>query len=368
MHDAAGRLNDRDAAVRAALALDPHRRRDARAGGALGRRGQRRRRSRNVDAPAAAARRRVSGARPLPRDEVRPGRIARDPVSGAGARDVGIPSALRADARSDRGRARAGAGRRVREVRPGRARGRSPAPRVRARSRATAARASGWRACWSQLGRRSEAAAELATLAGQLRRGGRRGRRAGRRARADAGPVLRRGGEAAGTRRSPRRPRPRRWPPRSATSCAAELEQVDFFLQQSLHDEARVGARRAGPALPGRSADRREARGDRARPSRRRRRAPSPATRARFPAAQRSPTIPHGPVAKLSVVRARGSRHARRPRHRLQADGPLRRRHRRVQAAAGGQGARGVRADDDRRMRRGEGGTGRGGWKVQGGA
>ena len=81
IHDAAGRLSDRDAAVRAALALDPHRRGDARDGGALGRRGRRGVGRAGRRPPPLPVGRCSSGAR---RAAARRGRVGRRDRSGTG--------------------------------------------------------------------------------------------------------------------------------------------------------------------------------------------------------------------------------------------------------------------------------------------
>ena len=120
----------------------------------------------------------------------------------------------------------------------------------------------------SQLGRRSEAAAELATLAAQLAGGTRRRRRAGGGARADPGSHRARRPPSCWAASSPRRPRPR--PGAARDDLATELEQVDFFMQQSLHEEARRRARRAGTAFSRRPTAGRETGGAGQRAARRR--------------------------------------------------------------------------------------------------
>ena len=80
----------------------------------------------------------------------------------------------------------------------------------------------------------------------------------------------------------------------------SELEQVDFFLQQSLHDEARAVLDELAQRFPGDPADRREAaaiaRAERAATA-------APVAGAGRDSRRRAAaaTIPHGPVAKLSA-------------------------------------------------------------------
>ena len=117
--------------------------------------------------------------------------------------------------------------------------------RVFALDPATAARASGWPACWSQLGRRSEAAAELAMLAGQLAEED-AATRAGRGAGADARSVLRRGGGGCSGARWPRRPTPEAVAAALTTSCAASWSRST----SSATVAARRGARRCWTSSP----------------------------------------------------------------------------------------------------------------------
>ena len=361
LHDAAGRLNDRDAAVRAALALDgidgETREMAARWGIAVSAV-----KMRNVNGPPPLPSA-VSGARPLPRNDG-PGGDRSGPVSGLAG--VGIPSASGlTPGLTEVGRVLAQADvfvkyglveravdhlRRVFALDP--------------RHRGARERLAG---VLAQLGRRSEAAAELAVLAAQLTEEDD----------SDAALVAERAltldpscASAAKLlgRAVAAPPAPEAVAAALSDELRSELEQVDFFLQQSLPDEARAVLDELARTVPGRPADRREADGDRARraggDTAACRRRPGGHSRQRAGGGD----DPARAGRQAEPVRARRSRHPRRPRHRLQGDGPLRRRHRRVQAPAGRQGARRVRADDDRRMRRGERRNGRSGWKVQGGA
>jgi tetratricopeptide (TPR) repeat protein len=247
LHDAAGRLNDRDTAMRAALALDgtdgETREMAARWGISVSAV-----RVRNVSSsgppPLPAA---VSGARPLPRSNEGPGGDRSGPVSGVAG--VGIPGASGlAPGLTEVGRVLAQADvfvkyglveravdhlRRVFVLDP-RHRG--------ARERLASV--------LSQLGRRSEAAAELAILAGQLAEEN------------DSDAVL--VAERALTldpscaaaanllgRAVAAPPAPEAVAAALSDELRSELEQVDFFLQQSLPEEARAVLDELAERFPG---------------------------------------------------------------------------------------------------------------------
>ena len=202
-----------------------------------------------------------------------------------------------------------------------------------------------------QTGRKREAAVELATLAGQLRAAGDDAApKVAERALA-LDPACAEAARLLGRRAAAPVPEPKA----TADELATELEQLDFFAQQSLHDEARAVLVDLEQRFPGHPL------------LAERRRAYASQGHGAIPGGG-APAAPSGPVAKLSAVGERRSGHPRRSRHRLQADGPPRRRHRGVQAAGGRQDARGLRLHDDRRVRRGQGGARRGGEALQGGA
>jgi tetratricopeptide (TPR) repeat protein len=238
LHDAAGRLNDRDAAVRAALALDPTdgetRELSARWGitvSAMKPRGV------NVSVPPPLPPG-ASGPRPLPRTEASfPGVERSGPVAGlAGVGISGISSVSGlTPGPNEIGRVLAQADVFVKYGLVERAvdhlrRVFALDPRHRgARERLASV--------LTQLGRRSEAAAELATLAGQL-------------AEEDAGdaalvaeraltldPSCAPAAKLLG-RQVAAPPAPEAVAAALNDELRGELEQVDFFLHQSLHDEA----------------------------------------------------------------------------------------------------------------------------------
>ena len=300
MHDAAGRLNDRDAAVRAALALD-------------GTNGETRELAGRWGVTVSAVRPRmmppplpagISGARPMPRAEAFPGADRSGPVPGLAAVGISGISAVAAIAGSS---------------------GLTPGPTEVARVLAQAdvfvkyglveravdhlrrvfaldPRHRGARerlaSVLTQLGRRSEAAAELATLAAQL----------AEEDASDAALVAERAltldpSCAAAAKLLGRKvaapPAPEAVAAALSAELRAELEQVDFFLQQSLHEEARSVLDELAQRFPGDPADRREARGA----SRRAENAADAATdQGAIPRADSNVSpVPHGPVAKLSV-------------------------------------------------------------------
>ena len=233
LHDAAGRISDRDAAVRSALALDPTdgETRELAARWGVATVSAVKPRSGPPPLPSSAT---ASGARPLatlPRDNSGP-LAGTSGLSGlAGLMGTTGGSGLTSGV-SDVGRVLAQADvfvkyglleRAVDHLRRVFA--------LDANHRGARERLAG---ILSQLGRRSEAAAELATLAGQL---------AGSNA-ADAAVVAERAltldpSCAAAARLLGRKPAAA-LPPEAARAddLQAELEQVDFFTQQSLHDEA----------------------------------------------------------------------------------------------------------------------------------
>jgi len=299
LHDAAGRLNDRDTALRAALALDPTdgetRELSARWGvtGISAMKSQ----ARQGPPPLPAA---ASGARPLPRVEMAPGAERSGPMGGLSGVGISGVSAVTGisgltPGPNEVGRVLAQADvfvkyglveravdhlRRVFALEP-----RHRGARERLASVLT------------QLGRRSEAAAELATLAAQLVEEDA----------ADAALVAERAltldpsCEAAAKllgRKVAAPPAPEAVAAALSDELRAELEQVDFFLQQSLHDEARSVLDDLAQRFPGdplidekRAAIARAERG-----------AASPAAElGAIPGANIAPAIPHGPVAKLST-------------------------------------------------------------------
>jgi len=308
LHDAAGRLNDRDTAMRAALAIDgtdgETREMAARWGIAVTPV-----KVRNVNTtstigppPLPSS---VSGARPLPRGETPgptpgPGIERSGPVSGLSGVGITGVSAVTgisglAPGLSEVGRVLAQADvfvkyglveravdhlRRVFVLDP-RHRG--------ARERLASV--------LSQLGRRSEAAAELAILAGQL----------AEEDDSDASLVAERAltldpsCEAAAKllgRKVTAPPAPEAVAAALNEELRAELEQVDFFLQQSLPDEARAVLDELAQRFPGDPLidEKRGAilRAERA--------AAQAEDHGAIPGGDRvAPTIPRGPVAKLSA-------------------------------------------------------------------
>jgi tetratricopeptide (TPR) repeat protein len=241
LHDAAGRLNDRDVAVRAALALDPTNgeTRELSARWGISKVSAVKARAMPPPVPASA-----SGARPLPRIEMSPGADRSGPVSGL----AGIGISALTPAPTEVGRVLAQADVFVKYGLVERAvdhlrRVFALDPRHRgARERLASV--------LSQLGRRSEAAAELATLAGQL-------------AEEDAGdaalvaeraltldPSCAAAAKLLG-RAVAAPPAPEAIAKALGDELRGELEQVDFFLQQSLPDEARAVLDELAQRFPG---------------------------------------------------------------------------------------------------------------------
>ena len=304
IHDAAGRLNDRDAALRAALALDPtdgETKELAARWGVSGGSAMSAQRARPTPPPLPAG---ISGARPLPRVEVAPGADRSAPMPGlAGAGVSGISGISAVTGISgltpgpnEVGRVLAQADVFVKYGLVERAvdhlrRVFALDPRHRgARERLASV--------LSQLGRRSEAAAELATLAGQLAEEND----------PDAALVAERAltldpSCAAAAKLLGRKvaapPAPEAIAAALSDELRAELEQVDFFLQQSLHDEARSVLDDLAQRFPGdplidekRAAI---ARAERAAGA-------AASEQGAIPGAgSASPAIAHVPVAKLSV-------------------------------------------------------------------
>ena len=171
IHDAAGRLNDRDASLRAALALDPtdgETKELSARWGVSGGSAMSSQRARPTPPPLPAG---ISGPRPLPRVEVAPGADRSAPVAAVAVAGVSGISAVTGisgltPGPNEVGRVLAEADVFVKYGLVERAvdhlrRVFALDPRHRgARERLASV--------LSQLGRRSEAAAELATLAGQL--------------------------------------------------------------------------------------------------------------------------------------------------------------------------------------------------------
>jgi tetratricopeptide (TPR) repeat protein len=293
LHDAAGRLNDRDAAVRAALALDgidgETREMAARWGIAVSAV-----KMRNVNAPPPLPSA-VSGARPLPRNDG-PGGDRSGPVSGLAG--VGIPGASGlAPGLTEVGRVLAQADvfvkyglveravdhlRRVFALDP--------------RHRGARERLAG---VLAQLGRRSEAAAELAVLAVQLTEEDD----------SDAALVAERAltldpscASAAKLlgRAVAAPPAPEAVAAALSDELRSELEQVDFFLQQSLPDEARAVLDELAERFPGDPLID-EKRTAIARAELAATPPPVVGDQGAIPGSERvAATIPHGPVAKLS--------------------------------------------------------------------
>jgi len=301
LHDAAGRLNDRDAAVRAALALDGTDGETREMAGRWGIAVSAVKRAPGMPPPLPGS---ISGARPLPRNEA-PGADRSGPMAGlAGVGISGVSSVSTVTGISgltpgpnEVGRVLAQADVFVKYGLVERAvdhlrRVFALDPRHRgARERLASV--------LTQLGRRSEAAAELAILAGQL----------AEEDASDAALVAERAltldpSCAAAARllgRSVSAP-----PAPEAVAAAlndelrGELEQVDFFLQQSLLDEARSVLDELAQRFPGDPlidekrgtilrVERAEAAAERAAEN-----------QGAIPGERAAPTIPHGPVAKLS--------------------------------------------------------------------
>ncbi len=299
LHDAAGRLNDRDAAVRAALALD-------------GTNGETRELAGRWGVAVSAVKPRmtppplpagISGARPLPRAEALPGADRSGPVpglAGVGISGISAVSALSGltPGPTEVGRVLAQADVFVKYGLVERAvdhlrRVFALDPRHRgARERLASV--------LSQLGRRSEAAAELATLAAQL----------AEEDASDAALVAERAltldpSCAAAAKLLGRKvaapPAPEAVAAALSAELRAELEQVDFFLQQSLHEEARSVLDELSQRFPGDPLidEKRVAitRAEQAADA-----ADAPTDQGAIPRADSNVSpVPGGPVAKLSV-------------------------------------------------------------------
>jgi tetratricopeptide (TPR) repeat protein len=296
LHDAAGRLNDRDVALRAALALDPTdgetRELSARWG---------------VSAVSAVKAARtatppplppgVSGARPLPRPEAFPGADRSGPVPGLAGVGISGVTALSGltPGPTEVGRVLAQADVFVKYGLVERAvdhlrRVFALDPRHRgARERLASV--------LTQLGRRSEAAAELATLASQL----------AEEDASDAALVAERAltldpSCAAAAKLLGRKvaapPAPEAVAAALSDELRGELEQVDFFLQQSLYDEAGSVLDELAQRFPGDPLID-EKRGAIARAEKA---AAAASDQGAIPKADSNVSpVPHGPVAKLSV-------------------------------------------------------------------
>ena len=295
LHDAAGRLNDRDAATRAALALDgtdgETREMAARWGIAVSAV-----KVRNVSMsgppPLPSA---VSGARPLPRNDG-PGVDRSGPVSGVAG--VGVPGASGlAPGLTEVGRVLAQADVFVKYGLVERAvdhlrRVFALDPRHRgARERLASV--------LSQLGRRSEAAAELAVLAGQLAEEGDTDAELVAERALTLDPSCAAAAKLLG-REVAAPPAPEAVAAALSDELRSELEQVDFFLQQSLPDEARAVLDELAERFPGDPLID-EKRGAIARAEMAATPPPVLGEQGAIPGSDRvAATIPHGPVAKLS--------------------------------------------------------------------
>src|SRR6185369_4203962 len=284
LHDAAGRLNDRDAAMRAALALDPtdgETREMAARWGIAAVNPVKVRPSSSASPPPLPPG--VSGARPLPRPEG-PGGDRSGPVPGLAG--VGLSGLTPGPTEVSRVLAQADVfvkyglvERAVDHLR----RVFALDPRHRgARERLASV--------LSQLGRRSEAAAELAILAGQLVEEDSPDATAIAERALTLDPSCAAAAKLLG-RKVAAPPAPEAIAAALSDELRAEMEQVDFFLQQSLHDEARSVLDDLAQRFPGdplidekRAAIARAERG-----------AASPAAElGAIPGASIAPAIPHG--------------------------------------------------------------------------
>jgi tetratricopeptide (TPR) repeat protein len=307
IHDAAGRLNDRDAAVRAALALDGI---DGETREMAGRWGIAvspvKRTSISMSAPPPLPGG-ASGARPLPRSEV-PGVDRSGPVGGvSGVSGVSSVSAIAAmpggsavtPGPNEVGRVLAQADvfvkyglveravdhlRRVFVLDP--------------RHRGARERLAG---VLAQLGRRSEAAAELAILAGQLAEEDSEDAQLVAERALTLDPSCAAAAKLLG-RAVAAPPAPEAVAAALNDELRGELEQVDFFLQQSLTEEARSVLDELAERFPGDPlidekrtaiirAERAAFAAEGALPAE---------VQGAIPSDTVQPTIPHGPVAKLS--------------------------------------------------------------------
>jgi tetratricopeptide (TPR) repeat protein len=287
IHDAAGRLNDRDVALRAALALDPTDGETKELSARWGITAISAVKARAAPPPLPVS---VSGARPLPRGEALPGADRSGSVPGLAS--IGISGLTPGPTEVGRVLAQADVFvkyglveravdhlRRVFVLDP-----RHRGARERLASVLT------------QLGRRSEAAAELATLAGQL----------AEEDASDAALVAERAltldpSCAAAAKLLGRTvsapPAPEAVAAALSDELRGELEQVDFFLQQSLHDEARSVLDELGERFPGDPLiDEKRAVIARAEKA-----AAAAADQGAIPGDGAASPVPHAPVAKLSV-------------------------------------------------------------------
>ncbi|HXU01142.1 MAG TPA: tetratricopeptide repeat protein [Polyangia bacterium] len=312
LHDAAGRLNDRDVAVRAALALDGTDGETRELAGRWGIAVSAVKRPGGGPPPLPGG---ISGARPLPRSDA-PGADRSGPVAGLAGVGISGVSALAGISGISAVTGVPGSS--------GLAPGLSEVGRVLAQADvfvkyglveravdhlrrvfALDARHRGARerlaSVLTQLGRRSEAAAELAVLAGQL----------AEEDAADAALVAERAltldpSCAAAAKLLGRAvaapPAPEAVAAALNAELRGELEQVDFFLQQSLPDEAREVLDELAQRFPGDPLidEKRAAilRAERAAAQAQTQAAPDQGA---IPSDRAAPTIPHGPVAKLSA-------------------------------------------------------------------
>ena len=294
IHDAAGRLNDRDVALRAALALDPTDGETKELSARWGISAISAVKPRTAPPPLPVG---ISGARPLPRVEIAPGADRSGPVAGLAGVGISGITAISGltPGPTEVGRVLAQADVFVKYGLVERAvdhlrRVFALDPRHRgARERLASV--------LTQLGRRSEAAAELATLAEQLTEEDA----------SDAALVAERAltldpSCAAAAKLLGRKvaapPAPEAVAAALSDELRGELEQVDFFLQQSLHDEARSVLDELAQRFPGDPLIDEK----RAAIARAERAADAGAEQGAIPRGENAASpIPHGPVAKLSV-------------------------------------------------------------------
>jgi len=297
LHDTAGRHQERDVAMRAALALDPTDGETRELSARWGVSAVSAVKARSAPPPVPVGATGISGARPLPRAEAFPGADRSGPVPGLAG--VGISGVSSLSGLNEVGRVLAQADvfvkyglveRAVDHLR--RVFALDPHHRG-ARERLASV--------LTQLGRRSEAAAELATLASQLVEEDAN----------DAALVAERAltldpSCAAAAKLLGRAvaapPAPEAVAAALNEELRGELEQVDFFLHQSLFDEARSVLDELAQRFPGDPLidEKRTAIG------RAEKAAAAQTDQGAIPRAAGSgvaavPTIPHGPVAKLSV-------------------------------------------------------------------
>jgi tetratricopeptide (TPR) repeat protein len=287
LHDAAGRLNDRDVAVRAALALDATdgETRELAARWGVSKVSAIKARAMPPPLPAGA-----SGARPLPRVEA-PGADRSGPVPGLAG--IGISGLTTGPTEVGRVLAQADVFvkyglveravdhlRRVFVLDP-----RHRGARERLASVLT------------QLGRRSEAAAELATLAAQLVDDNATDATLVAERALTLDPSCAAAAKLLG-RKVAAPPAPEAVAAALSDELRGELEQVDFFLQQSLHDEARSVLDELAQRFPGDPLiDEKRAAITRAEKA-----ADAASHQGAIPGGDSAASpIPHAPVAKLSV-------------------------------------------------------------------